>query len=108
MGRDEEHRLQVTAIPCVMVPACVFLYFLSPRIPLGSSLGSQAPPKHPTLLPVTSQTPPTQTLGVMPPGDPFHGIWMQERCLEPPNLPMPWDLSPVTWLGQPSLRVALG
>lgn len=48
MGRDEEHRLQVTAIPRVMVPACVFLYFLSPRIPLGSSLGSQAPPNTPT------------------------------------------------------------
>ena len=45
----------------------------------------------------------------MPPRDPFHGTWMQEKCLEPPNLPMPWDLSPVTsWQGQPSLRVPLG
>ena len=24
----------------------------------------------------------------MPPRDPFHGTWMQEKCLEPPNLPM--------------------
>lgn len=57
---------------------------------------------------MTSQTPLTQTLGVMPPGDPFHGTWRQERYLELPHLPMPWDLSPATWLGQPSLRVPLG
>ena len=107
-GRNEEHRLQVTAVPCVLVPACISLYFPSPRIPLGNSLGTEAP-KHPNLLPVTSQTSPTQTLDMMPPGDPFHGTWMQEKCLEPPNLPMPWDLSPVTsWLGQPSLTIPLG
>lgn len=82
--------------------------FSARGFPLGALWGTEAP-KHPNLLPVTSQTPPTQTLDVMPPGDPFHGTWMQEKCLEPPNLPMPWDLSPVTsWLGQSSLRVPLG
>lgn len=70
-GRNEEHRLrsQLSHVSWYLPASPTF----SARgIPLGSSLGTEAP-KHPNLLPVTSQTPPTQTLDVMPPGDPFHG-----------------------------------
>ena len=72
---------------------------------MGALWGTQAP-KHPTLLQMRSQAPPTQALGVMLPVDPFHGASVQEKCLGPPNPACTLELV-TSWLAQPSLRAPL-
>lgn len=97
-GRNEEHRLQVTAGPpcpgtCLHLPA-----LSQPEDSLGSSLGDRGP-QTPQLAP-SDKSDPSHT---DPRCDASRGSfpWHLDagEMPEPPNLPMPWDLSPVTLPG---------